>query len=807
MANVLTPKSIDELQRGFYRLAKFQPDRCFQGMYDAICREDVLQHAYLVLRADNISTSGVDDKSLADIAIFGARKWLKELAMDLRGEIYQPAPLRRVSIPLPNGQLRTIDIPTFRDEVCMTATMLLVKPILAAWLTARSDTNLSPSHHLADDENWQGVLATNALSVANHDESGQFNYLAEVSRARLAQTIASRIADRRVANLFTMWLTCPCEQAGAEYSRRVNLATSLDGRRVSQDLPISPLLTYLVMLQSFQEHEDDRFLRSSPKGEIGNANLHGSEPPVIEAGSFGEKHPRNGIRNTQFGRALLISLLLHAALLALQFGEPGSGLPLFGLQDENREANISVLNATLLNNAAADISAPVANVIDMQKADPVIPSTLIPAPSERARSANLRTVQIKAFKAVVTNSEAEDRARAEPAVASPKSIKTRSAVANVLNTKSESTWSKNVDTPEAEGEASVIADSSAETKIAEEPRDNDQWQALALSTAERAQQAAAAKAQEDALARQRIEEVARNEAEKMKQANAAREKADDLARAEAEAERQRQAAMASAKDDALARQRADELARTEAEKAKQLLEAKAAAERSAKRVEMEAEAVVHARAIELAAQAKKIEAERSLAAERALAAQIAASPPATRPLPVQSSAAMMPVAGEAGREDSARHGAGTGKHLTGPVLDTARNSSSGLLPKSSPENQTPRRASILGRDPKDIQLAFYGEGWRQKVERVGAMNFPKLSKYLVYDPMVVTVSINSDGTLAGVRIVKSSGHDDLDDAVRRIVEMSAPFSAFPPDMKRSFDVADITRTWVFVGDRPRMSRE
>ena len=87
------------------------------------------------------------------------------------------------------------------------------------------------------------------------------------------------------------------------------------------------------------------------------------------------------------------------------------------------------------------------------------------------------------------------------------------------------------------------------------------------------------------------------------------------------------------------------------------------------------------------------------------------------------------------------------------------------------------------------------------------MNFPQLSKYLAYDPLVVTVSINSDGTLAGVYINKSSGHKELDDAVRRIIAMSAPFSAFPPALKRSYDVIDITRTWVFEGDRTRITSD
>jgi TolA protein len=108
-----------------------------------------------------------------------------------------------------------------------------------------------------------------------------------------------------------------------------------------------------------------------------------------------------------------------------------------------------------------------------------------------------------------------------------------------------------------------------------------------------------------------------------------------------------------------------------------------------------------------------------------------------------------------------------------------------------------RKALILGTDPKNISLAFYGEGWRQKIERIGAANYPKLYKDRYYGPLVATVTINSDGTLAGVHIDQSSGEPEVDEAVKRIVEMSAPFAAFPPDLKRGYDQIDITRTWVF----------
>jgi protein TonB len=125
-------------------------------------------------------------------------------------------------------------------------------------------------------------------------------------------------------------------------------------------------------------------------------------------------------------------------------------------------------------------------------------------------------------------------------------------------------------------------------------------------------------------------------------------------------------------------------------------------------------------------------------------------------------------------------------------------------PSREPEQTGPKRkASIVGADPKNISLAFYGEGWRQKIERIGAVNYPRLYKDRDYAPLVVTVTLNSDGTLAGVRIDKSSGQQEMDDAVSRIVEMSAPFAAFPPDLKRSYDQIDITRTWVFE-HRPRI---
>ena len=882
MANVLLPTSVDELQRGMYLRAKLHPESRFQDIYEAIYREDVLQHAYLLCRARNTHAPGIDGQSLADIASYGARRWLKELAADLSAQNYRPVALLRIAIPQPNHLAGSNEIATLRDEVCMTAAMLVMEPLIAAWMINKPETISS--------------IDLNQL----RDTPGWVAYLAAVSHTELTQRLTSLITDQRVLDLFKLWLACPI--GGGD--------TGSQAHGISNDLPISPLLTYLVAPEFLHAQQKDAPAPGKEKAEIVNASLPVSKSPIRERDS-GHKHSaRVVLRETQLGQALLLSLLFHAALLAIEFGEPGTGLPFFGLQGEVQSASIPVLHATLQKLPPPEIAVPsvpsvsVASVVEEKKKKRKAKRALKPIQPPKAQAV-VASPTIKGFKAAVVTTKAQESPLLEPTPPVSKPPNIRRPDIEVLSTQSASTWSRPVVESTPIAEETVRSDQAIETKPDEERKEKDRLEALEQIETEKAQQAAVAKAQADALARQAAEDLARDEAEKLKQTTAAKVKVDELARAEAERQRQvaiaaakeetlaqqradqlariavekaRQAleakaaaernakkaqaeaealardraakeealarqrteeltrieveklrlaaakakqeeqaraeiakqqdvAIARAKEEAQARQRADELARIAAEKAKQVLEAKAAAEQIAKQAAAEAEALARDRAIEAAAQAKKLEAEKALAADQARAAQNAAATAATGSQSTPTAGSTSSVATGKGREDSAAKATGTGRDLVSRALDAARNPPSGLLPLAPAEALSPRRASILGRDPKDIQLSFYGEGWRQKVERIGAMNFPKLSKFLVYDPVLVTVSINSDGTLAGVRIVKSSGHQDLDNAVRRIIEMSAPFSAFPPDMKRSFDVVDITRSMVFVGDRPQINRD
>jgi protein TonB len=74
----------------------------------------------------------------------------------------------------------------------------------------------------------------------------------------------------------------------------------------------------------------------------------------------------------------------------------------------------------------------------------------------------------------------------------------------------------------------------------------------------------------------------------------------------------------------------------------------------------------------------------------------------------------------------------------------------------------------------------------------------------LYGKLLLTVSIRADGSIEAVQVNRSSGHRVLDAAAVKIVEMSAPFAPFPPDVKRDTDILHITRTWTFTkGDELR----
>jgi len=121
------------------------------------------------------------------------------------------------------------------------------------------------------------------------------------------------------------------------------------------------------------------------------------------------------------------------------------------------------------------------------------------------------------------------------------------------------------------------------------------------------------------------------------------------------------------------------------------------------------------------------------------------------------------------------------------------------IAKQQEEYQKRPKRRFIGARSKEASDALYLEAWRQKVERVGNMNYPAAARdQKIYGQLRMTVSIKSDGSVESIEINKSSGSKVLDDAAANIVKLAAPYATFSPEMKKNTDILGITRTWTFT---------
>lgn len=114
-------------------------------------------------------------------------------------------------------------------------------------------------------------------------------------------------------------------------------------------------------------------------------------------------------------------------------------------------------------------------------------------------------------------------------------------------------------------------------------------------------------------------------------------------------------------------------------------------------------------------------------------------------------------------------------------------------------NKRPRKTHISPRT-REVGYALYFDAVRQKIEKVGTLNFPRQNGEKLYGELVLSMSVFQDGSLyqpdgdGGIVIERSSGNPALDAAAVQIVRRAAPFGAFARSM-RSTDKSDV---WIMT---------
>ena len=256
-----TPIQIRTLQRKLYLKAKAEPAYRFYLLYDKIYREDILSHAYELVKA-NQGAPGVDGRTFWGIEAQGLAEWLAGIREELRAKTYQPQPVRRVMIPKPGGGERPLGIPTIRDRVVQTAAKLVLEPIFEADFDPNA-YGYRPKRSAQDAiRKVHRLLCDGYTNVVDADLSKYFD---TIPHCELMQCVARRIVDREL-RLIKAWLKVPVEEKDDKGNRRMT-GGKQNTRGTPQGGVISPLLANLYM---------NRFLkywRITGKGEAFQAQV------------------------------------------------------------------------------------------------------------------------------------------------------------------------------------------------------------------------------------------------------------------------------------------------------------------------------------------------------------------------------------------------------------------------------------------------------------------------------------------------------------------------------------------------------
>ncbi len=128
-----------------------------------------------------------------------------------------------------------------------------------------------------------------------------------------------------------------------------------------------------------------------------------------------------------------------------------------------------------------------------------------------------------------------------------------------------------------------------------------------------------------------------------------------------------------------------------------------------------------------------------------------------------------------------------------------------IVPAAPPPEGGITRVTATGRleyfvsvSARESVFAEYLAAWKARMERLGTLNFPEVTRDQRTGNPVLEVAVAADGSLEDVRVTQSSGHRELDQAAVELVRLASPFDAFPFLVRTRYDVLRFAYEWRFI---------
>ena len=211
------------------------------ALLQAALRRENLQQAFKRVRA-NKGAAGVDGLDINQTARYLATAW-PGLREQLLAGTYRPSPVRRVTIPKPDGGERELGIPTVTDRLIQQALLQVLQPLLDPTFSEHS-YGFRPGRRAQD-----AVLAAQAYVQSGRRvvvDVDLEKFFDRVNHDILIDRLQKRIDDAGVIRLIRAYLNSGIMDHGVVQSRHEG---------TPQGGPLSPLLANVLLDEVDKELE------------------------------------------------------------------------------------------------------------------------------------------------------------------------------------------------------------------------------------------------------------------------------------------------------------------------------------------------------------------------------------------------------------------------------------------------------------------------------------------------------------------------------------------------------------------------